>query len=98
MIADHPSEFKPVELRHADIAQNDSDVLLEKMLERLPGGPGFDQVFSEALQCRLIAEELCRLIVDKQNVDRILGHDTPYRESHNLRVVKSCSVLTGLAR
>jgi hypothetical protein len=50
MIADHPSEFKTVELRHADIAQNDSDVLFEKMLERLSGGPGFDQVFSEALQ------------------------------------------------
>src|SRR6202035_1918245 len=35
MIADHPSEFKTVELRHADIAQNDSDVLFEKMLEGL---------------------------------------------------------------
>ena len=77
MIADHPSEFKTVELRHADIAENDSDVLLEQMLECLPGRPGFDQVFSEALQCRLVTEELRRLIVDKQNVNRILGHETP---------------------
>src|SRR3984893_6159579 len=77
MIADHPSEFKTGELRHADIAQNDSDVLLEKLLERLLGGPGFDQVFSEALQYRLVAEELRRLIVDKQNVNRVLDHDTP---------------------
>ena len=77
MIADHPSEFKTVELRHADIADNDSDVLLEQMLERLPGGLGFDQVFSEALQCRLVAEELRRLIVDKQYVNGILGHDAP---------------------
>jgi hypothetical protein len=42
MIADHPSEFKTVELRHADIAENNSDVLLEKLLESLSGGPGFD--------------------------------------------------------
>jgi hypothetical protein len=49
------------------------------MLERLSRGPGFDQVFSEALQCRLVAEELRGLIVDKQNVDRILDHDTSYR-------------------
>jgi hypothetical protein len=77
MIADHPSEFKTVELRHADIAQNDSDVLFEKMLEGLPGRPSFDQVFSEALQYHLVAEELRRLIVDKQNVNRILGHDIP---------------------
>ena len=61
--------LKTVELRHADIAQNDSDVLLEKLLERLSRGPGFDQVFSEALQYRLVAEELRRLIVDKQNVN-----------------------------
>jgi hypothetical protein len=74
---ENPSEFKSVELRHADIAENDSDVLLEQMLECLPGRPGFDQVFSEALQCRLVTEELRRLIVDKQNVNRILGHDTP---------------------
>jgi nitroreductase len=77
MIADHPSEFKTVELRHADIAENDSDVLLKEVLEGLSGGPGFDQVFSEALQCRLVAEELRRLIVDKQNVNRILGHGSP---------------------
>jgi hypothetical protein len=77
MIPNHPSEFKTVELRHADIAENDSDVLLKEVLERLSGGPGFDQVFSEALQCRLVAEELRRLIVDQQNVNRILGHDTP---------------------
>ena len=57
MIADHPSEFKTVELRHADIAQNDGDVLFEKMLEGLPGRPGFDQILSEALQYRLVAEE-----------------------------------------
>src|SRR3984893_14734090 len=77
MVADHPSEFKTVELRHADIAENDSDVLLKEVLEGLSGGPGFDQVFSEALQYRLVAEELRRLIVDKQYVNRILGHDAP---------------------
>jgi hypothetical protein len=40
MIPDHPSEFKTVELRHVDVAKNDSDVLLEKLLERLSLGPG----------------------------------------------------------
>jgi hypothetical protein len=50
---------------------------LRKLLECLSGGPGFDQVFSEVPQYRLVGEELRRLIVDKQNVNRILGHDAP---------------------
>src|SRR6202023_3481789 len=91
MIADHPSEFKTVEFRHADIADDDSDVLLEQVRECLRGGPRFDQVFSEALQCRLVAEELRRLIVDKQNVNRILGHISPPTGEAIAVVVKSCS-------
>src|ERR1700738_1431128 len=80
MIAHHPSEFKTVELRHAYVAEDNSDVLLKEMLEGLSGGPGLDQVFSEVLQYCLVGEELRRVIVDEQNVDRIPGHNAPIGE------------------
>jgi hypothetical protein len=79
MIAHHSSEFKTVELRHAYVAEDNSDVLFKEMLEGLSGGPGLDQVFSEVLQYCLVGEELRRVIVDEQNVDRIPGHNAPHR-------------------
>jgi hypothetical protein len=51
-----------------------SDVFLKEVLESSLADPALIK-FSEALQYRLVTEELRRLIVDKQNVNRNLGHD-----------------------
>ena len=37
MLADHRGELEAVELRHADVDQDDGDVVLEQMLQRLAG-------------------------------------------------------------
>jgi hypothetical protein len=42
MLADHGSELEAVELRHADVHQDDGDLLLEQILQRLAGGGGLD--------------------------------------------------------
>ena len=39
MLADHGGEFEAVQFRHADVDQNDRDLVLEQEFERLaPGG------------------------------------------------------------
>ena len=35
MLADHRGELKAVEIRHADVDQDDGDVVLQQMLQRL---------------------------------------------------------------
>ena len=37
MLADHRRELEAVELRHADVDQDDGDLVLQQMLERLAG-------------------------------------------------------------
>jgi hypothetical protein len=75
MLADHCSQLKTVELRHADVDQDDCNILLEELLECLPGRSGFDEVFAEARENRLVAQELGRLIIDQQDVDPVIrGH------------------------
>ena len=38
MLADHRGELEAVELRHADVDQDDRDLVLEQMLQRLLAG------------------------------------------------------------
>ena len=47
MLADHRGELKAVELWHADVDQDDGDILLEQLLQRLPGGSSLDEIFAE---------------------------------------------------
>ena len=73
MLADHRGQLKAVEFRHADVDQNDGDVVLEQELQRLARGRGFDQIFAELAEDHLVGQELVRLIVHQKNVD-FLGH------------------------
>jgi hypothetical protein len=75
VLANHCSELKAVEVRHANIDQDDSNILLEEVLERLPGRSGLDEIFAEAGEYRLVAQQLRRLIIDQQDVDLVIrGH------------------------
>ena len=49
MLADHGGEFEPIELRHADVDQNDGNFILEQIFERLPPGGRDDEIFAELL-------------------------------------------------
>jgi hypothetical protein len=72
VLADHGSQLEPVELRHADVHQDDGDILLEQLLERLPGRSGLDEILAQLAEDRLVAQELGRLVVDQQNIDLVI--------------------------
>ncbi len=100
-LADHRRQLEAVELGHDDVDEDDGDVLLEQVLERLPPGTRHDQRLAELAQDRLVAQQLRRLIVDQQDVDGFVGahaRESDQRCSHMRNADSSCSVLTGLAR
>ena len=77
MFADHRGEFEAVQFRHADVDQDDGDVVLEQELERFAPRGRRDQVLAEFLQDDFIGEQLRRLIVHQKNVDLLLVHHLP---------------------
>src|SRR5436190_12209558 len=74
MFADHRGELEPVQFRHADVDQDDGDIVLQQELERFASGRGLDQVLAEFLQDDFIGEQLRRLIVNQKNVYLVLVH------------------------
>ena len=72
MLADHRRQLEPVELRHADVHQDDGNLLLEQLLERLPRRRRLDQILSQAFENRLVAEQLGGLIIDQQDIDLVV--------------------------
>ena len=72
MLADHRGELEAVELRHADVHQDDRDLVLEQMLQRLLAGRGLDQVLAQLAQDHLIGQQLRGLVVDQQDVDLVV--------------------------
>ena len=73
MLPDHGRQLEAVELRHADVDQQDRDVRLQ---ERMPSASlaedALIRFLAELLQDHLVGEELGRLIVDQQDVDLIV--------------------------
>jgi hypothetical protein len=82
MLPDHLGELEPVQIRHADVHQNNGNLVLEELFERLLAGRGLDQVFPQVLKDHLVGHELGRVIIDQQDADflvwvaRHLRHST----------------------
>ena len=74
MFADHGRELEPIQFRHADVDEDDGNVVLEQELERFPPGRSLDQVLAEFLEDDFIGEQLRRLIVNQKNVYLVLLH------------------------
>ena len=72
MFADHRRQFEAVEVRHADVDQNDGDFVLQQNLQRFRRRRGLDEILVELAQNDLVAQQLGRLIVDQKNVDLVL--------------------------
>ena len=72
MLADHVGELEAVEFGHADVHEDDSDVVLEEDIEGLFGGRGLDEVLAEVAEDDLIAEELGGLVVHHEDVDFLI--------------------------
>ena len=75
MLANHRRQLEPIELRHANIDEDDRNLQLEQLLERLAGGGGLHEILSELAEDGLVAQQLRRLIVNQQDVNLVVrGH------------------------
>ena len=77
MIADHGRKLKTVELRHADVDENDRGFVLQQEFERFARRRRLDEVFAEFAKDFLVGEKLRRLIVDQKNVDFFMHETRP---------------------
>ena len=101
MLADHGGELETVELRHADVDQDDRDFVLEQKFQRFAAGSRDHEILAEFLQDDFIGKQLGRLIVDQKDVYLFMVHHhaAPLQRCSHMRIASSsCSVLTGLAR
>ena len=71
MIADHRRELKSVELRHRNVHKYDRHFVAQQLLERLPARGRLDEILAQLFEDHFVAEKLCRLIVDDQDIHRI---------------------------
>jgi hypothetical protein len=69
MFANHRSQLEPVQFRHADVDQDDRNVILEQKLQRFACRRGLDQVLAKLSEDHLVGEKLVGLIVDQKDVD-----------------------------
>src|SRR5882757_9891826 len=57
MLADHASKFETVQFRHADIDQNNRNLVLEEIFESLAAGGGHHEILAELLENDFIGEK-----------------------------------------
>ena len=69
MLANHVGQLETVQLRHADVHEDDGDVVSEEDVERLLGRRGLDQILAQLGEDHLVAQELGGLVVHHQDVD-----------------------------
>ena len=63
MFTDHRGQLKTVQFRHANVDQDDGDIVLEQELERFAPRSRRNQILAKLLQDDFIGEQLCGLIV-----------------------------------
>jgi hypothetical protein len=71
MSADHLRQLETVQVRHADIDQHDRDFGFQQIGQGFVGRGDGDQVLVQLGEHDLVAEQLSRLIVHKQDIDAI---------------------------
>ena len=100
MLADHRGELEAVEIRHADVDQDERDLVLEQVLERLARRGGLEQVLADLGEHDLVAQQL-RLLSSTSRMFTLSGlisADVVHRCSHMRSADSNCSTLTGFAR
>ena len=60
MLADHRRKLEAVQLRHADVHQDDRDLVLEQVLQRFLAGRRLDEVLAELAKDHLIGRAASR--------------------------------------
>src|SRR3981081_2435950 len=75
MLATHTRELESVEVRHTDIDENQRNIVLQQTLECLVRRGRLDQGLADLRENDLIAQQLCLLVVDQQDVHLVgLAH------------------------
>lgn len=74
MLADHRRQFEAIHFRHAHVHQHDGDVVLQKTRQRILPRIRFEQVLSKITEDRFVTQQLGRLVVHQQDVDRLVNH------------------------
>ena len=70
MFLDHLRQLEPIEIRHADVDQDDRNLVAQDLFQGLAARRRLDQILAEIAQDDLIAQQLGRLVIDQQNIDR----------------------------
>src|ERR1700722_16235671 len=74
MLADHRGELESVELRHANVHQDDGDFVLEQIFQRFPTGSSSNEILSEFPENNLVGQQLRRLIIDQKDIYLFIIH------------------------
>jgi hypothetical protein len=72
VLADKLRELKPIELRHVHVDQNNGDVGGQQVRQGFACRMGREQVLAQLTENRLIGEQLARLVIDHEDIDRLV--------------------------
>src|SRR6267154_1180109 len=70
--ADQRRGLEPVQFRHSDVEQDESEIVREQLPQRFLARPRGDQLLSKRLEYRLQGEQAPGLVVYKEDVDRLM--------------------------
>ena len=66
MFPDQGCKFEAIELRHADVNENNGDVMFKKLAKGFVGRGGLEQILTKVLKDNLVAQQLGWLVVDRR--------------------------------
>jgi len=70
MLSHEGSKLKSVDFRHADVHQNDCDVVMQQYSKSLARGIGLNEVLTQLAKHRFVSKQLGGLVVNHQDVER----------------------------
>ena len=95
-LPDHGGGFEAVHVGHLDVEQNRCEIVFKTSPQRLLAGLGLDQFLAESVENGLERDQVLRLVVDQQDLDRHpageLRASLPLRvATRSLPFIRACS-------
>jgi hypothetical protein len=87
MLVDGVGQLKTIHSGHADVGQNDRNIILQEQVERLAAGFGWDEVFAQLGEYGFVGEQFGGLIVYHQHVNFFFGAHGSFFDLRPLSVV-----------
>src|SRR5580692_127821 len=73
MLANGVGQLKAVHVWHAHVHQDYGDVGLEQSVQSFTGGVRLDEILIQIPKDNFVAQKLCRLVIDHQDINFLLG-------------------------